>query len=356
MTEKYLSLVCIIKNEEYLEEFIIYHKILGVEYFYIYDNESTVPIKNRLDHYFYHKHCRIIEWPGKVRQMDAYNHFHQHYGHETRWAMFIDGDEFMLPKNHDTLVSFLKEYEEFSGIAINWINFGSNYHQFKQPGYLIENFKYCETEPDGHVKSIVKPIDIQKINNPHYAILRENCKYDGYVDPLKRKILLNRDNHYNKQEDTISVIQVNHYWGKSYGELKQKIDRGRAMMGSKREMVPNYHDLYNLREDNLIIKKYLPQVKRIFEAICTHPKMYKILNKDLEKNFGDDLDSYTRHLIDHGIYEKRYFKIEQMIPDFNLDVYRKNYKDLYNLTCLQLIDHYVNWGAKEGRIYNRLLN
>ena len=35
----FLSVCCIIKNERYLEEFIIYHHIIGVEHFYIYDNK-----------------------------------------------------------------------------------------------------------------------------------------------------------------------------------------------------------------------------------------------------------------------------------------------------------------------------
>ena len=44
---RYLSILCIIKNEDYLEEFILYHYLLGVEHFYIYDNESDIPIFKR---------------------------------------------------------------------------------------------------------------------------------------------------------------------------------------------------------------------------------------------------------------------------------------------------------------------
>ena len=41
----FLSLTAIIKDEDYLEEFIIYYMILGVEHFFLYDNESTIPLK-----------------------------------------------------------------------------------------------------------------------------------------------------------------------------------------------------------------------------------------------------------------------------------------------------------------------
>ena len=351
--KRYLSLLCIIKNEEYLEEFIIYHQILGVEHFYIYDNESTIPISERLNHYYFHKYCTVIPFPGMVKQMEAYNHCLEYYGNDTEWLVIIDGDEYILPKKHDNLVNFIKEYENYSAVAINWINFGSSYHQFRQKGFLIENYKYSEKTPDGHVKSICRPEDVRKIINPHFVILKDNTR--GYVDPLKRPISLNRHNLYNKVSDTTCVIQVNHYWGKSYQELEQKVNRGRAMVGSKRQMPPNYHDLYHFREDKLIIKKYLNQLKRTYEALCTHPNMYKILNKDLEKSFGDDLDKYTRHLIDNGIREKRPFKIEQVNKDFNLECYRINYNDLHNLTCMQLIDHYINYGLKEGRICDKFI-
>ena len=63
----YLSLCCIIKDERYLEEFIMYYHVLGVEHFYIYDNNSSYPIKNRLNSFYYNKLCTIINFPGKKK-------------------------------------------------------------------------------------------------------------------------------------------------------------------------------------------------------------------------------------------------------------------------------------------------
>ena len=56
----FLSLCCIIKNERYLEEFIIYYRLLGVEHFYIYDNDSSIPIQERLNNNYYKRMCTII--------------------------------------------------------------------------------------------------------------------------------------------------------------------------------------------------------------------------------------------------------------------------------------------------------
>lgn len=47
---RYLALCCIAKDEDpFLKEWIAYHSLLGVEHFFIYDNESRRPIREVLD-------------------------------------------------------------------------------------------------------------------------------------------------------------------------------------------------------------------------------------------------------------------------------------------------------------------
>ena len=71
MSKYYLSLCCIIKDERYLEEFIVYYNILGVEHFYIYDNESSLPISKRLDKPYFQKICTIINIKGQIQQLNS---------------------------------------------------------------------------------------------------------------------------------------------------------------------------------------------------------------------------------------------------------------------------------------------
>ena len=49
----FLSLCSIIKDENNLIEFILYHWLIGFEHFFIYDNDSNPSIKNILNHYIY---------------------------------------------------------------------------------------------------------------------------------------------------------------------------------------------------------------------------------------------------------------------------------------------------------------
>ena len=345
----FLSLLCIIKNEEYLEEFLLYHYLLGVEHFFIYDNESTIPLQKRLEHEFFRNVCTIIPFPGKVKQVEAYNHCINHTKQLTEWLAIIDGDEFILPKNHDNLVDFLKNYKDYKAIGINWMNFGSNHHEKKQPGLLMKNYTLCEASQNKHVKTICKPLHVEKVNNPHFVVLHGG---NGYVDAKKRPIT---EKFFNEKH-TIDMIQINHYWGKSYQEMNDKVERGRATMNSKRTMPPNYHKLYNDREETLIIEKYHDKLKYLTGALKADIEYYKIMNPDLKKSFKDNESLYIKHLFKHGVNEKRPYHIYHIAPHFKADIYQKNYPDLKKLKTNALIKHYIEYGLKEKRICHKLIN
>ena len=254
----YVSVCCIIKNEDYLEEFIIYNHVLGVEHFYIYDNESTIPIKTRLKDDYFKKICTIIYFPGKVQQLIAYNDCLKKYGHDNQWLIFIDGDEFILPKKHKNIQDFLKNYEDAHAIAINWVFFGSSFHDKKQSGLIIDKYRYSEGIQNQHVKTICKPEHTVKFKDPHTVILKDENKYN---DPHKNII----SPPFN-ENNTIDIIQINHYYGKSMEEQLEKKNRGtpdRINSG----YVPQGHEKYNNIKDDLLANKYLKEVSNIYNSI-----------------------------------------------------------------------------------------
>jgi hypothetical protein len=253
----FLSLCCIIKNERNLEEFIMYYRILGVEHFYIYDNESSMPISKRLSHSYFKKICTIIPFPGKIQQLNAYNNCLKHHGHETNWLIVVDGDEFICPKNkkHFSLRDFLKEYKGYHAIGINWVMFGSSFHEKKQDGFIIDNFRHCENHQNKHIKTICKPKHTINFPNPHYAIIKDPTKY---VDCHKKQI----SGPFNERK-TIDCIQINHYWGKSKEEHYEKRARGRATTLDLRVIAEDPHAKYNEKVDNFIADKYLSYLSDI---------------------------------------------------------------------------------------------
>ena len=255
----FLSLICILKNERYLEEFIMYYRLLGVEHFYIYDNESDLPISKRLTNQYYTRMCTIINFPGKIQQINAYNHYLKNHGKNTKWVIIVDGDEYIVPKKHFSIRDFLNDYDNYHAIGINWVMYGTSFHDKIQDGFIIDKYRYNEGIQNQHIKTICKPVHVSEINNPHHVILKDASKY---IDPHKRVI----SGPFN-EHNTIDIIQINHYWGKSLEEHYEKRDRGRATTNKKRVISDNPHLDYNSQVDNLIADKYLSHLQSIKDSI-----------------------------------------------------------------------------------------
>jgi hypothetical protein len=347
MVKYFLSLCCIIKNERYLEEFIIYYRLLGVEHFYIYDNDSTIPIIDRLNNFFYKNICTIIKFPGKIQQLNAYNDFIKYYSSQTKWVIIVDGDEYILPKykNYFSLRNFLKEYDEYHAIGINWMMFGTSFHDKIQPGFIVDNYRYCEGIQNPHIKTICKPEFVTNIESPHYVNLIDPSKY---IDPYKNIISGSFNNN-----NTIDIIQINHYWGKSLEEHYEKRDRGRATTDKLRVICENPHLNYNKVIDNFLPDKYLNHIKKLKSIIDVNWETYKLLNLDLIFQTSDE---YYNHLFTEGINDKRYYKIKDKYPNFSYYYYSKNYSDLSSLSFIDLEKHYLIHGVNENRICDRLLD
>ena len=329
----YLSLCCIIKNERYLEEFIIYYNILGVEHFYIYDNESSYPIKDRLNSFFYKKICTIIDFSGKNMQMPAYNHFLKNYGPQTKWCIICDGDEYILPKkNYWSLRDFLNEYDDSHAIGINWVMFGTSNHNNIQNGYLTDKYRHCCKNQNNHIKTICKPKFVQSCNHPHFVVLYDPSKY---ID-CKRNIISGPFN----ENYTIDTIQINHYHERSVEEIIEKYNRGNA--DSDRRISTIIQEENNEIIDNYLTEKYLNHIIRIHKITGINWEIYRALNKDLEKMLITE-DDYYNHIIHNSHIENRHCHITDRFPNFSKEEFRKTDPNLNNFTDLNLEIHYIKY-------------
>ena len=344
----YLALCCIIKDESYLEEFIIYHHLIGVEHFYIYDNESHIPICKRLDSFYYRNLCTIINFPGKTMQMKAYKHCIDLVKNITKWLAIIDGDEYIFPKTHNTIPEFLHGFDDCQSIGINWLVFGSSFHSKFQPGFSIDKYRYSALQQDRHVKCIVQPIHVKDINNPHFAIMKDCTKF---MDP-KHNIIEGPFNDHI----TTDIIQLNHYTLRSYEDRVRKYHRGNADSPDTRiylcESESDYHSVFNDIVNNDLPNKYLESIRSIHKITGTNAEIYKSLNQDLKFN---TIDEYYIHAFVYAFKETRPCHLTDKYPHFNRDIYRSNYSDLNHLDDLPLELHYVYVGVHENRICDRLL-
>jgi hypothetical protein len=228
-----LSIAAIIKNEDYIIEWIEYHRMVGVQHFYIYDNESTDGLERKLQKYIEDGIVTYIYWQGKYQQMPVYNHAVSHFQYDTKWLAIIDGDEYIVPVEEGTLVPQILDgiatkyltlprgVYSVGGVGVQWRVYGTCGHKEKCPGLLFENYRYRAAD-DRHcnlfIKTICNPRLVTNITGPHfvqyipdYFTVSENCS------------LIPASVFYDA---SCKKLRLNHYKSKSEAEFLEKNRRG----------------------------------------------------------------------------------------------------------------------------------
>ena len=134
-----ISICAIFRNEaKFLKEWIEFHKIIGVEHFYLYNNFSDDNYQEVLKPYILANEVELIEWPVKQGQMKAYQDCLNRFKDETKWIGFIDLDEFIVPINTHNLYEELKPFEgKYPSVLIYWKMFGTSGLMGRDKGSLI---------------------------------------------------------------------------------------------------------------------------------------------------------------------------------------------------------------------------
>jgi hypothetical protein len=215
----FLSVGAIIQNEaSYLKEWIEYHKLLGVQHFWIYNHLSTDHYLDVLEPYIRSGEVELIEWTVKkypACQLTAYEDCIKQAQDQTEWLALIDVDEFLVPHQHTSMQEFLGEFDQFSQILINWQLFGtSNIQSLPKNALLTEHLIYkfptdfVDQKWNGnqYVKAIVKPSHVAfPVTSSHYYNLKPNYLT---VNGLKQIVSPNT----TVPEIHVENIQLNHYW------------------------------------------------------------------------------------------------------------------------------------------------
>lgn len=147
LPKKYNVAVCaIFKNEApYLREWIEFNHIVGVEHFYLYNNNSEDDYMNVLKPYIECGLVTLTQWPYNQKQMECYMACIDEYASETKWLGFIDIDEFIVPKSTNSVYDFYNLLKKKQGhVNIYWKIFGtSGQLDRKLSGLVSEDFMVC---------------------------------------------------------------------------------------------------------------------------------------------------------------------------------------------------------------------
>ena len=232
-----LSICAIMKNEgPYLQEWIEYHHLAGVEKFYLYDNGSTDRTQDIIKPYVTSGLVEYTYFPIDKPQIPAYKDCIDRHMMDSEWLAFIDLDEFIVPVQSMSIKDSLPSSATISQIVINWLIFGSNGQTKRLPGYVMERFTKRGTR-HWLSKTIVNPRKIHKIG-VHEHIVSGRTLHPG-----------------------IDQIRINHYHCKSWEEYQLKAAKGDVLFG--RENGPlkyarkcfDEHDLNDISD--LTILKFL---------------------------------------------------------------------------------------------------
>ena len=249
--ENEIALVLIVKNESrYIKEWLEYHYRIGVDKFYIYNNDSGDRSKllRILDPWIQAGVVDFEDVPGKFKQMPVYNDAIVQHRFDCRYMGFVDADEFIYIKTGQTLPEFLNEHfshdDHIAGIGINWRIFGSSGKQNYEPIDVIERFtrRASDSYKDHRViKTILNPRRTLHFTISHSAeyLLSSICDNERHGSTL---VCYSYDNSTTK-------IQINHYYTKSVEEFAAKHARGRSDCGDGRENDAAFKSELNEVED-----------------------------------------------------------------------------------------------------------
>ena len=261
-----LAVASIFKDEApYLKEWVEFHLMIGVEQFYLFNNLSSDNYLEILKPYIDQKIVQLIDWPYVSQNLKDWNPIQcQAYEHAlnlsrgvAKWVAFIDIDEYLFPIDNDNLVNVLSNYEEFPGVAVNWVMFGTSWvSKIPEKELLIQALilrGQDSLKDNTFVKSIIQPIYVQECTNPHFFIYpsqlfqvnTDKIPFQGLTSPYFVK---------NK-------IRINHYWGRDEQFLNNvKIPRHKKWYDDSSNVIFN-NKLYNQVEDSTILR-FVPSLRK----------------------------------------------------------------------------------------------
>lgn len=256
-----LSIAAIFQNEgRFMKEWIDYHMRVGVEHFWLYNNNSEDDYLSILEPYIKNGTVELFEWPSVQQKNDwdhhcfdvqirAYNDALDRARKKSKWLALIDLDEYIVPVCEESIPEVLEKHFSFvSGLCVNWQFYGTS-HVWKVPkGKMLQNltWKLQWDHPDNRLfKSIVKPSEVKYCPNPHCCVYNSG---HWHVNPILERVSGENTGVY------IDKIRINHYWARDEYNLNEiKIPRYKKW-GINPDNIRNRANGMNQEFDDCILK------------------------------------------------------------------------------------------------------
>ncbi len=183
-----LGIITQFRNEAiYFAEWITYHRLVGVEHFWLYDDGSIDAWQSVLAPYLAEGVVEVLPLPEHhasgvptaVKQPGTFRDGLRRARGKARWVALIDADEFLLPMRELTVPDCLeRHFPEASGVFVNWRMFGTNHQVVPAGAPLLPSLTACSlsSHPENAIgKSLVRPeqVAIERVWSPHHFPLQD---------------------------------------------------------------------------------------------------------------------------------------------------------------------------------------
>lgn len=206
-----LSICAVFTNEAtHLKEWIEYHTLVGVDHFYLYNNNSIDNFKVVLEPYIRKSIVTLIDWPDCMNrdaeefdlhwalgtQIPAYQNAASYRAiNETKWLVFVDLDEYLVAPAASNLKEVLKKYDAYPGVVLSREFFDcSQRGMFAKRKLIIEATDKVsapkESLPRTVEKTIFKPEEHQYFSWAPYKCIFKGDKKAIALD--KKELHVNR--------------------------------------------------------------------------------------------------------------------------------------------------------------------
>ena len=265
---KYLAIVAIMQNEgPYLREWLEFHRLVGVEHFVLYDNDSSDETREVLEPYVRSGCVDLIPWPnflaGANSQQLAYAHAAVYLTGRAHWFVTLDLDEFLFSPTDDDVSNVFREYDDLPALIIFERFFGPDGHEDAPAGLVIENYlkRLDDTEPENRTyKSAVKPEHVRSVVSAH----RFHHVVDGTHghDEQRRAVVSGA-----LAEHTSTRLRINHNANRTMPKLRAKAARRyfgaeKSVELRRREKLAQHTKLFDCVTEDRDILRFVPALRK----------------------------------------------------------------------------------------------
>jgi len=215
-----VCIVAIAKDElKFIDEWVVYHRLLGIDHIFLYDDEDGTPL---FQYFEQSSFVTVVKWhycrdqnTNLRNQILAYWHAIRNNVKDFEWVAFIDIDEFLVIRDIDNIKVFLKRFPFAGSISLNWHVFGHSGFFDDPDGLITANLTRRMYQPSVNVKTIVRTSLIVEIM-PDYCTLRNGKRVDAN----------NRAFSVDLYPGRTEQAHINHYQCRSFTRWMKRAERG----------------------------------------------------------------------------------------------------------------------------------